>query len=91
MNIWNNGWANGQQMYNLGFKLINTLDGPNYMVPNGGMGRGSYGDLLNHTAVFNFDPNVYGGVTLPTSDDQILGSVYATGRQLVRSLGKAEQ
>ena len=77
MNIWNNGWANGQQMYNLGFKLINTLDGPNYMVPNGGMGRGAYGDLLNHTAVFNFEPNVYGGVTLPTSDDQILGSVYA--------------
>ena len=41
MNIWSAGWANYQDMFDMGFGLINTLDTYGYMVPNGGGGRGA--------------------------------------------------
>ena len=78
MNIWNTGWANPQTMYDMGFDLINTVDGSGYMVPNGGFNRGGYGDLLNLTSLFSsFQPNVMGSATIPSGDDQMLGAAFA--------------
>ena len=78
MNLWSAGWANFQDMYDMGFQLINTIDTYGYMVPNGNGGRGAYGDYLNLNDVFNnMKPNKVGGITLPASDDQILGAAFA--------------
>ena len=78
MNLWSSGWANFQDMFDMGFELVNTIDTYGYMVPNGGYGRGAYGDLLNLNSVFSsFKPNQVGSITLPSSDDQILGSAFA--------------
>ena len=35
MNLWSKDWADGIEMYNLGYDLINTIDDFGYMVPNG--------------------------------------------------------
>ena len=78
MNIWSTGWADPQAMYDLGFDVINTLDGSSYMVPSGSYGRGGYGDLLNLDYLFSsFNANVMGGANIPSGDDQMLGAVYA--------------
>ena len=78
MNIWNTGWANPQAMYDMGFDVINTLDGSSYMVPSGSYGRGGYGDLLNLSYLFSsFNANVMGSATIPSGDDQMLGAVFA--------------
>ncbi len=78
MNLWSAGWANYQDMFDMGFGLINTIDTYGYMVPNGGFGRGAYGDLLNVNSVFNnFKPNMIGSIELPASDDQVLGAAFA--------------
>ncbi len=77
MDIWNTGWANPTAMYNLGFDLINVTDGPSYMVPNGGGGRGGYGDYLDLSKIYDWAPNVIGGTAFPASSSQILGSAYA--------------
>ena len=78
MNLWSSGWANFQDMFDMGFQLINTIDTYGYMVPNGNGNKGAYGDYLNLDSVFNsFNANQVGGITLPSSDDQILGSAFA--------------
>lgn len=82
MNLWSRDWADGQQMYDMGYKLINTIDSYGYMVPNGNMGRGSYQDLLNITGVFNnFEPNLLstgqGWKYVPSGDEQMLGAAFA--------------
>ena len=78
MNLWSSGWANFQDMFDMGFQLINTIDTYGYMVPNGNGNKGAYGDYLNLDSVFNsFKPNQVGGITLPASDDQILGAAFA--------------
>ena len=78
MNLWSAGWANFQDMFDMGFDLINTIDVFGYMVPNGNGNKGAYGDYLDLNYVFNsFKPNQVGGITLPASDDQILGAAFA--------------
>lgn len=83
INLWSSSWADGLEMYELGFDLINTLDTFGYMVPNGGGGRGAYGDYLNKNYIFtNFEPNRVGRkggsfTTLPAGDRQILGGAFA--------------
>ena len=78
MNLWSAGWANFQDMFDMGFQLINTIDTYGYMVPNGNGNKGAYGDYLNLDSVFSsFKPNQVGGITLPASDDQILGAAFA--------------
>ena len=80
MNLWSAGWANFQDMFDMGFQLINTIDTYGYMVPNGNGNKGAYGDYLNLDSVFSsFKPNQVGGITLPASDDQILGAAFASG------------
>ena len=78
MNIWSAGWANYQDMFDMGFGLINTIDTYGYMVPNGNGNRGAYGDYLNLGSVFSsFKPNQVGSITLPSGDDRVLGAAFA--------------
>lgn len=84
MNLWSKDWADGIEMYNMGYKLINTIDNYGYMVPNGDLGRADqYGDLLNVSRVFSsFKPNsvrVKNGAykEIPSGDDQMLGAAFA--------------
>ena len=78
MNIWNTGWAKPTDMYNLGFDLINTVDIQLYMVPNGGGGRGGYGDFLATQSLYNsWTPENFGGSWLPAGSEQVMGATYA--------------
>lgn len=86
MNLWSKDWADGKEMYNMGYKLINTIDDYGYMVPNGSKTRANaYGDLLNVNRVFDsFEPNkvrVKAGngryEAVPSGDDQMLGAAFA--------------
>ena len=57
MNLWSCDWADGMEMYRMGYQLINTIDHLLYMVPNGKGNKGSYADLLNKRTVYQkFDP-----------------------------------
>lgn len=83
MDLWSNGWADGAEMYQMGFRLINIIDQYTYMVPNGTRRRGSYTDLLNKKALYkNFEPQKVRLVSgkyaaLPAGDPQMLGAAYA--------------
>lgn len=78
LNVWNTGYSNPKQMYQDGFDLINTLDGSLYMVPNGGGGRGGYGDYLATENLYNnWVPNNLGGTVIPAGSEQMLGSTFA--------------
>lgn len=74
MNVWNTSWANPKNMYNDGFELINTLDGPLYMVPDAGY----YNDYLNTQNLYNnWVPENFGGTKIPVGSEQMLGSTFA--------------
>ena len=78
MNIWNTSWAKPQDMFNLGFDLINTIDGYLYMVPNGSGSTGGYGDWLNTQSLYNsWEPENMGGTMIPSGSAQMLGACYA--------------
>ncbi len=83
LNLWSNSWADGMEMYEMGFQLINTIDHLLYMVPNGKGNRGSYADLLNKKRVYKlFEPRkirLKNGKyrALPAGDPQMLGAAYA--------------
>ena len=78
MNIWNTGWANPKAMYDLGFDLINTVDGSLYMVPSGNGSKGGYGDFLNTQSLYNsWTPENFGGTWLPAGSEQVMGATYA--------------
>ena len=85
MNLWSCNWADGIEMYNMGYKLINTIDDYGYMVPSGSKTRqNAYGDLLNVNRIFDsFAPNKVrvnqGGAykEVPSGDDQMLGAAFA--------------
>lgn len=74
LNIWNMGYANPSDMYNLGYDLINTLEGPNYIVP----AAGYYNDYINANNIYSsWQPNVIGNLTMKPGDGQMLGGCYA--------------
>lgn len=83
MNLWSCDWADGMEMYRMGYQLINTIDHLLYMVPNGKGNKGSYADLLNKRTVYQkFDPRKVRQKnrkyqTLPAGDPQMLGAAYA--------------
>lgn len=83
VNLWSSDWADGMQMYNMGYKLINTIDDYGYMVPNGSLTRAnSYGDLLNINRIYDsFEANRVktksGYKMIPSGDDQVLGAAFA--------------
>ena len=73
MNLWSVGWAKMDEMYNLGFDLINCVDSKYYIVPNAGY----YYDYLNDNTVYNSAVNSYGNVTIPAGDEQMIGGAFA--------------
>ena len=83
MNLWSKDWADGIEMYEMGYDLINTIDDFGYMVPNGNKTRANaYGDLLNVNRIFNeFEVNKVrtgsGYKVIPAGDDQMLGAAFA--------------
>lgn len=72
MNLWNPGWADLTEMYNLGFELIDCQDGVFYIVPNAGY----YYDYLGDNA-YNDPLNAISGVAIPAGDPQVAGGAYA--------------
>lgn len=83
INLWSKDWADGQDMYDMGFDLINTLDYYGYMVPSGDGSRGMYNDYLDKNLIFReFKPNRVrcadgSFVELPSGDKQVLGGAFA--------------
>lgn len=84
MNLWSSSWADGREMYDMGYELINTIDHYLYMVPNGTRLRGMYTDLLNKNKIFrSFSPShvrlkgVGKYIDLPAGDKKVLGAAYA--------------
>jgi N-acetyl-beta-hexosaminidase len=74
INLWNAGWAKMDEMYDLGFDLINTNDGHLYIVPNAGY----YYDYLNNSFLYNsWEPNNIGSTTIPAGDKQMIGAAFA--------------
>lgn len=83
MNLWSEAWADGKEMYDLGFNLINT-NHRYYIVPNGTKIRAPYMDYVNKCRAFKcFEPNaVYlknskKYYKLPAGNKQVLGGCLA--------------
>ena len=84
INLWSKDWADGIDMYNMGYDLINTIDDHGYLVPDGSLTRKNvHGDLLDIGRIFkDFKVNnvrtkngAYKAV--PSGDDQMLGAAFA--------------
>lgn len=99
MNLWSSDWADGREMYDMGYKLINTIDNLLYIVPNGTKIRAPYMDFINRKKAFSgFEPNrvrLKGGkyVNLPAGNKQVLGGCFAIWQDNIdkRSKGITEQ
>ncbi len=78
-NIWSTGWANPKEMYDLGFQLINTLDGANYIVPNANY----YYDYLNENTMYSNAVNTMASTTIPAGDPQMLGAAFAVWNDMI--------
>ncbi len=83
MNLWSEAWADGKEMYDMGYNLINT-DHKFYVVPNGTKIRAPYMDYVNkYNAMKNFEPNrVFQKNSkkyykLPAGNKQMLGGCFA--------------
>lgn len=74
MDIWNGYWCRPTQMYNLGYDMINIMDGNLYMVP----GANYYKDYLDTQYLFNnWTPNNFEGTVISACDPQVLGGAFA--------------
>lgn len=83
LNLWSEAWADGKEMYDMGFNLINT-DHKYYIVPNGTKIRAPYMDYVNKRrafkkfepcTVFRKDSKKY--YQLPAGNKQVLGGCLA--------------
>ena len=72
MNLWNPGWADLKQMYDLGFELIDCQDGVFYIVPNATY----YYDYLGDAA-YTDGLNSISGYSVPAGDPQMIGGAFA--------------
>lgn len=99
MNLWSSDWADGREMYDMGYKLINTIDHLLYIVPNGSRIRAPYMDFINKSKAFkDFEPNrvrLKGGkyIDLPAGNKQMIGGCFAIWQDNIdkRSKGITEQ
>lgn len=100
MNLWSNQWADGREMYDMGYDLINTIDHQLYIVPNGTKIRAPYMDFINKKRAFKqFEPNrvrlkksgKY--INLPAGNKQLLGGCFAIWQDNIdkKSKGITEQ
>lgn len=81
MNIWNNGWADPSDMFNLGYDLINTEDGKLYIVPDAGY----YYDYLNTSYIYNnYEVSKFGnGDVIPAGSPQMRGGMFAVWNDMI--------
>ncbi|WP_322959246.1 family 20 glycosylhydrolase [Mycoplasmopsis cynos] len=86
MSIWNIGFSHPQDMYNDGYNIINVIDSPGYIVPDGEGQKGPYKDFLDNSKVYQeYEANTYlwlngkveHKVELPSGSDQVLGGMFA--------------
>ncbi|MGQ7366488.1 discoidin domain-containing protein [Streptococcus suis] len=80
MNIWSTGWARPADMYQLGYKLINTLDSELYIVP----AAGYYADYLNTEHLYNhWEANKMGNTVIPAGSEQMKGGAFAIWNDMI--------
>lgn len=79
INLWNSGWADMKEMYDLGFDLINCNDGLFYIVPNATY----YYDYLNDGTCYNYNINKIGSTTIPAGDPQMIGAAFAIWNDMI--------
>ena len=79
MNMWSSSYALADEMYELGFDMIDCNEGPYYIVPNAGY----YNDYLNASTLYNDEVNNIAGVDFPAGDKQILGGSYALWNDMI--------
>ena len=86
--LWNTGYANMKEMYDLGYELIYCDDGQYYIVP----GATYYYDYLNAGTMYNGAVNTQGSVTIPAGDPQMVGGMYAAWNDMIdrQELGMSE-
>lgn len=86
--LWNTGYANMKEMYNLGYELIYCDDGQYYIVP----GATYYYDYLNAGTMYNGAVNTQGSVTIPAGDPQMVGGMYAAWNDMIdrQDIGMSE-
>ncbi len=84
LNIWNTGYANPKDMYDLGYDLINTLEGPSYIVP----AAGYYNDYINSSNIYsNWQPNAMGNLNISPANEHMLGACFAIWHDSIDTRG----
>ncbi len=74
MSMWSNGYAEPEEMKNLGYQMISIPDGYVYIVP----AAGYYYDYLNDQFLYDgWTPANVGGKVYAERDKQILGGMFA--------------
>lgn len=74
MSMWSNGYANPEEMKELGYQMVSIPDGYVYIVP----AAGYYYDYLNDKFLYNeWTPANIGGKIFAECDKQILGGMFA--------------
>lgn len=76
--LWNSGYADITEMYNMGYQLINCDDGTYYIVP----GATYYYDYLNPSTMYNAAINTQ-NATIPAGDPQMVGGMFAAWNDMV--------
>lgn len=72
--IWSNGFANPQEMHDLGYEMVSMPDGLLYIVPMAGY----YHDYLDIQNIYNtWAPNDFRDVVFEEGDPQIVGGMFA--------------
>lgn len=79
MDIWSLHWQKPQEAIDLGYDIINILDGDTYIVPSGSGSVGGYGDLLNLRKLYGetWAPHVMGAQTVAPGHPKLLGAQFA--------------
>lgn len=79
MHIWSNGWMAPQSALDMGYDIINILDGHSYIVPSGSGSVGGYGDFLNlaHNYTQAWHPHIMGNRVITPGHPKLLGAQFA--------------
>lgn len=74
MIVWSNGFANPQEMHDLGYRLVTMPDQILYIVPHAGY----YHDYLDNKDIYEtWAPHDFRGFTFEEQDPQIAGGMFA--------------
>jgi hexosaminidase len=94
MNIWAPYWSDVQEMYDLGYDIINTVGGDLYIVPIGNAGYPDYFDLKNKYETWevndfwgNNRQGGKGGATMPYAHPQTKGAEFAVWNDMTSFSG----